>query len=80
MDNRHSGALVFFGATGDLAYKRSSPPCMAGDTTSLARVDYVEEAWRIIYPVLRAGTAVYEYEPGTWGPAPEPAHDTVRAA
>jgi len=28
----------------------------------------VEEAWRIVDPVLKAGTPVYEYEPGTWGP------------
>ena len=25
-------------------------------------------AWRIVDPVLKAGTPVYEYEPGTWGP------------
>jgi glucose-6-phosphate 1-dehydrogenase len=29
----------------------------------------VEEAWRIVDPVLKAGTAVSEYEPGTWDPA-----------
>jgi len=29
----------------------------------------VEEAWRIVDPVLKANTPVYEYEPGTWGPA-----------
>jgi glucose-6-phosphate 1-dehydrogenase len=28
----------------------------------------VEEAWRIVDPVLTAGTRVYEYEPNTWGP------------
>ena len=37
--------------------------------TLFAREDYVEEAWRIVDPVLKAGTPVYEYEPGTWGPA-----------
>ena len=35
---------------------------------SFAREDYVEEAWRIVDPVLKANTPVYEYEPGTWGP------------
>ena len=30
---------------------------------------YEEEAWRIVDPVLKADTAVHEYEPGTWGPA-----------
>ena len=34
-----------------------------------ARQDYVEEAWRIVDPVLGDATPVYEYEPGTWGPA-----------
>jgi glucose-6-phosphate 1-dehydrogenase len=41
---------------------------MAGDRTLFAREDYVEEAWRIVDPVLSAETAVYEYAPGTWGP------------
>jgi glucose-6-phosphate 1-dehydrogenase len=39
------------------------------DATLFAREDYVEEAWRIVDPVLKANTPVYEYEPGTWGPA-----------
>ena len=30
---------------------------------------YVEEAWRIVDPVLAAGTPVYPYDPGHWGPA-----------
>jgi hypothetical protein len=30
--------------------------------------DYVEEAWRIVDPVLKQGTPVFEYEPGSWGP------------
>jgi glucose-6-phosphate 1-dehydrogenase len=38
---------------------------MAGDTALLAREDYVEEAWRIVDPVLGAETPVYEYQPGT---------------
>ena len=33
-------------------------------------MDYVEEAWRIVDPVLAMNTPVREYEPGTWGPAP----------
>jgi glucose-6-phosphate 1-dehydrogenase len=28
----------------------------------------VEEAWRIVDPVLKAGTPLYDYAPGTWGP------------
>jgi glucose-6-phosphate 1-dehydrogenase len=50
------------------AYERVLGEAIAGDTTLFAREDYVEEAWRIVDPVLRANTPVYEYEPGTWGP------------
>jgi glucose-6-phosphate 1-dehydrogenase len=51
------------------AYERVLRDAMAGDTTLFAREDYVEEAWRIVDPVLKANTPVFEYEPGTWGPA-----------
>jgi glucose-6-phosphate 1-dehydrogenase len=51
------------------AYERVLGDAMAGDATLFAREDYVEEAWRIVDPVLKAGTPVYEYEPKTWGPA-----------
>jgi len=54
---------------GDMdAYERVLGDAMQGDATLFAREDYVEEAWRIVDPVLKAGTPVYEYEPGTWGP------------
>jgi glucose-6-phosphate 1-dehydrogenase len=51
------------------AYERVLGDAMAGDATLFAREDYVEEAWRIVDPVLKTGTPVYEYEPGTWGPS-----------
>jgi glucose-6-phosphate 1-dehydrogenase len=51
------------------AYERVLRDGMAGDATLFARQDYVEEAWRIVDPALKAATPVYEYEPGTWGPA-----------
>jgi glucose-6-phosphate 1-dehydrogenase len=41
---------------------------LAGDEIIFARQDYVEEAWRIVDPVLRASTPVFSYEPHTWGP------------
>jgi len=50
------------------AYERVLGDAMEGDSTLFAREDYVEEAWRIVDPVLKGGTPVYEYEPGTWGP------------
>ena len=50
------------------AYERVLTDAMAGDATLFARQDYVEEAWRIVDPVLKADTPVYAYEPHTWGP------------
>jgi glucose-6-phosphate 1-dehydrogenase len=51
------------------AYERVLGDAMAGDPTLFAREDYVEEAWRIVDPVLKAGTPVDEYEPNSWGPS-----------
>ena len=50
------------------AYERLLGEAMEGDATLFAREDYVEEAWRIVDPALKANTPVYLYEPGTWGP------------
>ena len=50
------------------AYERLLGDAMKGDATLFARKDCVEEAWRIVDPVLKAGTPVYQYEPKTWGP------------
>ena len=50
------------------AYERVLGGAMEGDATMFAREDYVEEAWRIVDPVLKAETPIYEYEPNTWGP------------
>jgi len=51
------------------AYERVLGDAMAGDATLFAREDYVEEAWRIVDPVLKAGTPLDDYKPKTWGPA-----------
>jgi glucose-6-phosphate 1-dehydrogenase len=51
------------------AYERLLGDAMAGDQMLFAREDYVEEAWRIVDPVLNSETPVLEYEPNTWGPA-----------
>jgi len=51
------------------AYERVLGDAMNGDATLFAREDYVEEAWRIVDPILKADTSVYEYEPGSWGPS-----------
>jgi glucose-6-phosphate 1-dehydrogenase len=58
------------------AYERILGDAMEGDATLFAREDYVEEAWRIVDPVLKSGTPVFEYEPNTWGPSEVDAHVT----
>ena len=40
---------------------------MKGETFRFARQDYVEEAWRIVDPVLHEGPPTI-YEQGSWGP------------
>jgi glucose-6-phosphate 1-dehydrogenase len=51
------------------AYERLLGDAMAGDATLFAREDYVEEAWRIVDPALKADTPLHLYELKTWGPA-----------
>ncbi len=51
------------------AYERVLGDAMAGDPGHFAREDYVEEAWRIVDPVLKADTPVFEYNKGSWGPS-----------
>ena len=50
------------------AYERLLGDAMAGDTTLFARQDVVDAAWAIVDPVIHGPSAIYEYEPGTWGP------------
>jgi glucose-6-phosphate 1-dehydrogenase len=66
-----SGEMVATSSdAGDMdAYERLLGAAMAGDNSLFAREDYVEEAWRIVDPVLKKGTPIYSYAPDTWGPA-----------
>jgi glucose-6-phosphate 1-dehydrogenase len=49
-------------------YERLLTDAIGGDRTLFAREDYVEEAWRIVDPLLKAPPPPLEYEPGSWGP------------
>ncbi|QJR34042.1 glucose-6-phosphate dehydrogenase [Gemmatimonas groenlandica] len=49
------------------AYAELLGDAMHGETFRFARQDYVEEAWRIVDPILEDGVPIL-YEPGTWGP------------
>ena len=50
------------------AYEELLYDAIRGNAARFARQDYVEEAWRIVDPILGAGTPVHEYERSTWGP------------
>jgi glucose-6-phosphate 1-dehydrogenase len=50
------------------AYERVLTDATHGDPTLFARQDYVEEAWRIVDPILKSDAPVPIYEPHTWGP------------
>jgi glucose-6-phosphate 1-dehydrogenase len=52
-----------------LPYEELLDNAMHGDQIRFAREDYVEEAWRIVQPILGNAAPLHFYEPGTWGPA-----------
>ena len=64
------------GADERAAYERVLGDAIEGDATLFARMDYVEEAWRIVDSLRTMNAPVREYEPGSWGPAPR-AEDIV---
>jgi glucose-6-phosphate 1-dehydrogenase len=49
-------------------YERLLGDALAGDTQLFTREDAVEEAWRIVQPLLDEPGPVHPYEPGSWGP------------
>ena len=56
------------------AYERLLQDALDGDASLFIRADHIEEAWRIVDPLIEraemSGTgALHLYNPGTWGPA-----------
>jgi glucose-6-phosphate 1-dehydrogenase len=51
------------------AYERLLGEAMEGDPSLFARQDAVEASWAIVDPMLHMPTPLFEYEPGSWGPA-----------
>ncbi|MFE8604490.1 glucose-6-phosphate dehydrogenase [Archangium violaceum] len=49
-------------------YERLLGDAMRGDVSLFARQEAVEEAWRVVDPIVGGATPLHEYEPGTWGP------------
>jgi glucose-6-phosphate 1-dehydrogenase len=50
------------------AYERLLHDALEGDARRFARVDSVEQAWRIVEPILGDCADIHEYDVGTWGP------------
>jgi glucose-6-phosphate 1-dehydrogenase len=57
------------GGEGATPYEVLLHAAMVGDSKRFARQDSVEEAWRVMQPLLDAPPRVHAYEKGTWGPA-----------
>ncbi len=53
---------------GHEAYERLLDDALSGDNRLFARQDGVEQAWRIVQPVLENHAPAVPYEIGTWGP------------
>jgi glucose-6-phosphate 1-dehydrogenase len=49
-------------------YERLLGDAIDGDSALFTRDDCVEEAWRVLDPVLGNKVPVHRYKPGTWGP------------
>jgi glucose-6-phosphate 1-dehydrogenase len=62
--------LLFQEQPGDemAPYERLLNDAIHGVKTLFAREDSVEEAWRVVDPVLGNAVPVLQYEPHTWGP------------
>ena len=57
------------GLVGAPAYERLLGDVIEGDSRLFARQDTVEEAWRVVQPLLSDPPPVVPYERGTWGPS-----------
>ena len=56
-------------ARGAPPYERLLGDALRGDSSLFTRDEAVEEAWRVVDPVLDLPGPIEAYEPGSWGPA-----------
>ena len=63
------------GGEGPTPYEVLLHAAMVGDSTRFTRMDSVEEAWRVMGPLLESPPPVHAYKQGSWGP--EAADDLV---
>ena len=56
------------GGEGPTPYEVLLHAAMVGQSVRFTRQDGVEEAWRVMQPLLDAPPPVHPYAPGSWGP------------
>jgi glucose-6-phosphate 1-dehydrogenase len=57
------------GGEGPAPYEVLLLAAINGDSMRFTRQDGVEEAWRVMQPLIEAPPPVHPYAPGSWGPA-----------
>jgi glucose-6-phosphate 1-dehydrogenase len=57
------------GGEGPAPYEVLLHAAMNGDSARFTRQDGIEEAWRVMQPLLDAPPPVHSYAPGSWGPS-----------
>jgi glucose-6-phosphate 1-dehydrogenase len=57
------------GGEGATPYEVLLQAAMMGDASRFTRQDGVEEAWRVLLPLIDAPSPIQTYAPGSWGPA-----------
>jgi glucose-6-phosphate 1-dehydrogenase len=57
------------GGEGPTPYEVLLHAAMLGQSTRFTRQDAIEEAWRVMQPLLDSPPPVQPYQPGSWGPA-----------
>jgi glucose-6-phosphate 1-dehydrogenase len=60
--------LAMMGGEGATPYEVLLHAAMVGESMRFTRQDGVEQAWRIMQPLLDAPPPVHTYAPGSWGP------------
>ena len=56
------------GGEGATPYEVLLHAALQGDSSRFTRQDGIEEAWRIMQPLLESPPPVHPYAPGSWGP------------
>lgn len=57
------------GGEGPTPYEVLLLAALEGRSARFGRQDTIEEAWRVMQPLIDAPTTVHPYAPGSWGPA-----------